>query len=298
MLKKKDFFLLLLVVFVWGTTFTVIKLGISGMPSLVLVAGRYLLTAFPAVFFVKKPTVQTKYILLYGFVSGVLQLSVQFYAMERGMPAAVTSVLLQSAAFFTAFFAFAFFRESISANKILGFLIAAAGLLLIALSKAEGLAYIPPSGLLLTLLSAVFWGLSNIIIKYASLDAQKKGASFDSFSFLIRSSLIPPIPLIGISFLLYPKESVLGSIFSMNLLSFASMLYLALFGTLLGYGSWNHLLAKYPASKIAPFSLLVPISGFFFAFAILGERLTLFQGLGSAVILLGLFIANRPSKRS
>ena len=212
------------------------------------------------------------------------------------MPAAVTSVLLQSAAFFTAFFAFAFFKESISANKILGFLIAAAGLLLIALSKAEGLAYIPPSGLLLTLLSAVFWGLSNIIIKYASLDAQKKGASFDSFSFLIRSSLIPPIPLIGISFLLYPKESILGSIFSMNLVSFASMLYLALFGTLVGYGSWNHLLAKYPASKIAPFSLLVPISGFFFAFAVLGERLTLFQGLGSAVILLGLFIANRPPK--
>lgn len=296
MLKKKDFFLLLLVVFVWGTTFTVIKLGISGMPSLVLVAGRYLLTAFPAVFFVKKPAVHTKYIFLYGFVSGVLQLSVQFYAMERGMPAAVTSVLLQSAAFFTAFFAFAFFKESISANKILGFLIAAAGLLLIALSKAEGLAYIPPSGLLLTLLSAVFWGLSNIIIKYASLDAQKKGASFDSFSFLIRSSLIPPIPLIGISFLLYPKESILGSIFSMNLVSFASMLYLALFGTLVGYGSWNHLLAKYPASKIAPFSLLVPISGFFFAFAVLGERLTLFQGLGSAVILLGLFIANRPPK--
>lgn len=53
-MKGKDLILALLVVIIWGANFTVIKLGLDGIPSMLLVAIRYTLVAFPAVFFVKK----------------------------------------------------------------------------------------------------------------------------------------------------------------------------------------------------------------------------------------------------
>ena len=53
-MKKKDFILALLVVVIWGANFTVIKLGLGGVPSMLLVSLRYL-SVLPALFFVKKP---------------------------------------------------------------------------------------------------------------------------------------------------------------------------------------------------------------------------------------------------
>ena len=107
-MKKKDFILALLVVVIWGAKFTVIKLGLGGVPSMLLVSLRYL-SVLPALFFVKKPELDWKYGLAYGFSVGVLQFSCLFYAMEIGMPAGLSSIILQSAAFMTPLLAAAFF---------------------------------------------------------------------------------------------------------------------------------------------------------------------------------------------
>ena len=58
-MKKKDFILALLVVVIWGANFTVIKLGLGGVPSMLLVSLRYL-SVLPALFFVKKPELDWK----------------------------------------------------------------------------------------------------------------------------------------------------------------------------------------------------------------------------------------------
>ena len=49
-MKKKDILLSILIVILWGVNFTVIKLGLSGVPSMLLVSMRYLLSTFPAIF--------------------------------------------------------------------------------------------------------------------------------------------------------------------------------------------------------------------------------------------------------
>ena len=81
-MKKKDILLAALIVLIWGNNFTVIKLGLDGVPSMLLVSLRYILTSFPAVFFIKKPQTELKYIVLYGLTVGVGQFSCLFYAME------------------------------------------------------------------------------------------------------------------------------------------------------------------------------------------------------------------------
>lgn len=49
-MNKKDILLSTILVTLWGVNFTVIKLGLDGVPSMLLVSLRYLLTSFPAVF--------------------------------------------------------------------------------------------------------------------------------------------------------------------------------------------------------------------------------------------------------
>jgi O-acetylserine/cysteine efflux transporter len=55
-----------------------------------------------------------------------------------------------------------------------------------------------------------------------------------------------------------------------------------------GYGGWSVLLGRYPASTVAPFALLVPVSGIAGATLILGERITPFELIGSLLVFVGL----------
>ena len=99
-MKKKDLFLALLVVTIWGSTFTVIKLGLLGMPPMLLVALRFTLAAIPGVFLIKKPDISWKYIIAYGITAYFGQFACDIYSLYLGMPAGIASVIMQSNIFF------------------------------------------------------------------------------------------------------------------------------------------------------------------------------------------------------
>jgi O-acetylserine/cysteine efflux transporter len=60
--------------------------------------------------------------------------------------------------------------------------------------------------------------------------------------------------------------------------------------TLVGYGLWNQLIMKHGASRIAPFSLLVPLFGVASAALVLGERFTRADALAAVLIIGGLLL--------
>lgn len=291
-MKRKDFILALLVVIVWGVNFTVIKLGLGGVPSMLLAALRYT-CILPALFFVKKPNIEWKYGLAYGLAVGVGQFSCLFYAMQIGMPAGLSSIILQSAAFITPLLAFIFLKETVKLRQLGGLAIAGTGLYLIGRSAGSGgLFSIPLPALMLTLLAAFFWALSNIILKFASNKVALKGEKIDMLGVVIWTSLVPPVPLFLMALAMDSPEIVFKAIINLSAISIFSIFYLALGATIFGYGTWSVLLGKYPASKIAPLSLLVPVTGLISARIILGESLSLMQWTGGAIILMGLLFAN------
>lgn len=53
-MSRKDGVLALLVVVVWGLNFVVIKVGLHNMPPLMLTGLRFMLVAFPVIFFVAR----------------------------------------------------------------------------------------------------------------------------------------------------------------------------------------------------------------------------------------------------
>ena len=57
--------------------------------------------AVPAVFFIRRPKVELGILIAYGFAIGVLQFGLLFAAIKLGMPAGLSSLVMQLQAFFT-----------------------------------------------------------------------------------------------------------------------------------------------------------------------------------------------------
>lgn len=297
-MKRKDIILALLVVIIWGANFTVIKLGLSGVPSMLLVTLRYVFTIIPAIFFIKKPKTEWKYIISYGFTVGFGQFACLYYAMEIGMPASLASIILQLQAFISPVLARLFLEEYLKAKQILSFLIAAIGLFFIATATGiDGITSVPIVPLIFTIFAAVFWSISNIIARYASQKSMARGEKLDMLGLVVWSSMVPPIPLLILAFQLDKPQTLISAITNLNGLSIFAILYFALLSTLFGYGMWGKLLAEYPIGKIAPLSLLVPVTGFLTARIVLSEKFSHTQLIGVMIILIGLAVSSIDLKQ-
>ena len=292
-MKKKDILLSILLVILWGVNFTVIKLGLSGVPSMLLVSLRYLFTSFPAIFFIKKPKTELKYLILYGLTVGVGQFSCLFYAMQIGMPAGIASIVLQVQAFISPVLAMIFLNEKMNSKQIIGFLAAATGLALIATASAgDSMNKVPALAFILMFGAPAFWAVSNMVLRIASDKAAAKGEKLNTVSMVVWSGLVPPIPMIGLALMLDTPETLLNALTNLNGISIFAVIYLAFAATLIGYGIWSILVSTYPMSMVAPIPLLVPITALLSARIVLSEKLSPMQWTGFIVILAGLVIAN------
>lgn len=278
-MSPKDLMLALVVIVVWGLNFVVIKVGLHDMPPMLLGALRFMLAAFPAVFFVKRPQLPLRWLLLYGLTISVGQFAFLFYAMSVGMPAGLASLVLQSQAFFTLFFAALFLGERLRLGNLLGLLVAAGGLLLIGMQGDRGMTL---AGFILTLCAASMWALGNVVTR--------KIGKVNLVGLVVWGSVIPPIPFLALSWWLEGPQVIETALRGFSLDSLLVLAYLAFGATILGYGLWSRLLSRYPASQVAPFSLLVPVVGLSSSALLLDERLSHLQMAGALLVMLGLLI--------
>src|SRR5215217_4124272 len=159
-----------------------------------------------------------------------------------------------------------------------GAAIALFGLLAIGSEHLGAATFVP---LVMTLAAAFCWGLSNIVTKRAG--------RIDMFAFVVWGSLVPPLPMLAMS-LVFEGPSALAGLLSISPAALFSVLFIAYGSTLVGYGLWAILLGRYPASLVAPFSLLVPIVGFAAAALVLGEAVTQYEIVGSVLVFVGLLL--------
>jgi O-acetylserine/cysteine efflux transporter len=138
------------------------------------------------------------------------------------------------------------------------------------------------AGFVLTLCAAGSWALGNIVTK--------KVGKVDLVGLVVWGSLIPPLPFLALSYALEGPQRIAAALSGIDATSIFAVVYLAFIATLLGYGLWSRLLARYPASQVAPFSLLVPIVGLASASVFLDEHLSAPQIAGAALVMVGLAV--------
>lgn len=278
-MSPRDLLLALIVVIAWGVNFVVIKVGLHGVPPMLLGALRFMLAAFPAIFFVKRPQLPWRWLLAYGVTISLGQFAFLFSAMYVGMPAGLASLVLQAQAFFTLIFAAFFLHERFRLPNVAGLLIAAAGLAVIGMQGGHAMTL---AGFLLTLCAACSWALGNIVTK--------KVGKVDLVGLVVWGSLIPPLPFLALSYALEGSQRIAAALSGISAMSIFAIVYLAFIATLIGYGLWSRLLSRYPASQVAPFSLLVPIVGLASASLFLDERLSGAQIAGAVLVMAGLSV--------
>ena len=281
-LRRADLLLALVVIFAWGVNFAVIKVGVADVPPLLLGALRFLLAAFPAVLLLRPPKVPLRLYLLYGMTISVGQFALLFSAIHVGMPTGLASLVLQSQSFFTMLFASWWLKEHWRANQLAGLMLAAVGLVLI--GSAHGLS-MPLAGFLLTVAAAVMWACGNIVTR-----AVGAYGPMNQLAFVVWASLVPPLPFLLLSAWLEGPDAMQTALHHFGWQAFASVAYLAWVATLFGYGVWTRLLSRYPANRVAPFTLLVPLVGLTTGWVVFGEALQPIHFAGGALLMAGLLL--------
>jgi O-acetylserine/cysteine efflux transporter len=275
----KDLLLGILITFIWGINFSVIKIGLTSLDPFILAGLRFLLCAVPFIFFVKKPNVQTKYLVYYGLSFGIGLWGFAYLAMYFGVSAGVSSLLVQMGIFFTIILGYFALDEDIDIYKKIGGAVAISGLILILYVTDGSITII---GLILALVAAFFMGVSNIVVK--------KSKTKEVLSFIIWSSLFAPIPLFILAFITQGSVVYVNFFDNLDRNAIFSILFQVYPTTLFGYWVWNSLINKYPVSSVAPLGLLVPIFGLFGSYIIFDENIGNIKLIACLLIITGLAI--------
>jgi len=278
-MPARHILLALLVTVIWGLNFVVIKVGVGTVPPLLLSALRFAFAAVPAIFFLPRPAADWRIVTGYGFILGVVKFGLLFTAIAVGMPAGLASLVLQAQAFFTILFAALVLKEKPGPHQFLGGVVACLGLVLIGWPRLTGSEMVP---FLLTVAAAAAWGVANIV--------SKRAGRIDMLGFIVWASLVPPIPLLVLSFWIEGWDRMSTALSHLDMTGIGAVAYLAYPTTVIGFGIWGFLMSRHTAATVAPFSLLVPMTGIACASLILGERMLPIEALGGAVIILGLVI--------
>jgi O-acetylserine/cysteine efflux transporter len=282
-LTPRDLALTLTVVAVWGYTFVPIKVALTEVPPFTLAALRFLLAALPMVFFVGRPSMPWREVVAYGFAIGVCQFGLLFLGLKLGMPAGLSSLVIQTQVFFTIALAVAFSGDRLHRHNLVGAVIAGTGMIVLAAYKlASGLTG-TMIGFALVIGAAFAWAAGNIIAKRG---AGTHGA--DMFALTVWSSLVPPLPLAALGLAFEGGADIFRAVATMSPLAWGCVLVMSYGATLFGFGSWNALLHRYPTALISPFALLIPVSGLASGALFLGESLAPAQFAGVGLVFAGL----------
>jgi O-acetylserine/cysteine efflux transporter len=278
-MEPKHILWAVLVTAIWGVNFVVIRLGLDDFPPILLNTLRFSFAGGLFAWFIPRPRIAFWRIAAVGLSLGVAKFTLLFIGMDAGMPAGLSSLVLQSQAFFTVLFATAVLGERPKSQQIVGMAVAFGGLAVIALDLGQGTV---TSAFALVLAAAACWGVANLLIKSSGAD--------DMLGLIVWASVTAAPPLIALSLVFEGPERILDTLSHISIKGAGAVAYIVIAATLVGFGLWSRLLKLYPASLVAPFSLLVPVFGLSSAALVLGETLTPLKIAGATLVIIGLAI--------
>lgn len=283
-LSAPDIVSALAIVVIWGSNFVAMKYALRDFTPFQLGLARYVFAALPLVLFIRPPKTAWKWVVWYGLFQGVGQFGFLFSALQAGMTAALASVLMQTQVFFTALFGFFLLHERLTKPLAGGLVLAALALACFAMNfvATQG-GTVTVAGFVLNLAAASMWAASNIVAR----KAQQASPGYDPLAFVVWTSLVPIVPFLAFTWLFDPaalawrwQQATWGS--------WVGVGYLGWVATIAAYAMWTRLLTRYPANRVAPFSLGVPVVGLAAGMIVLGETISAWQWAGIAFVVAAL----------
>ncbi len=232
--------------------------------------------------FQKKDTVT---LFLLGFVGiSVYHLGLNYG--EQFVSAGAASLIIATIPIFVVVLAKIFLSEIIDKRILLGIIIALAGVIVISLWGNPGasieIEYL--SGALAVVVAAFVGAVYTIfgkkmLIRYNPL-------SLTAYAFLIGNlGLIP-----------FLSPSFFEEVVNLSLITWAAVLFLAFFPTVIAYSLWYAALEVKQASEVSVYLYATPVISTLLGVIFLQEQITMFYVLGGFFVLVGLYIVNKQRK--
>lgn len=278
--------------FFWGTTWIASKEGVKHMPALQLAAIRQFIGGFLYLaFFIFKKTPwpkgkQWKSILILSVLNFVLSNGLSTWGVKyisSGLGAIIGAIFPLWIVIIT------FFRgERLARLAVIGLFISFAGVCVVFYDHLGD--FLKPDfrfGIFISLISTLTWA-------FGSLYTKKKAASFNPYFSLGLQMFISSI-------LLFAFTGATGTSVSLGeipMISWWSIAYLVLFGSVLTFIAFIYSLQHLPAAINSVYAYINPIVAVILGFVIFGEPLTVALAIGGGVTLFGLYLVNFSMRKT
>jgi drug/metabolite transporter (DMT)-like permease len=273
------------VCFFWGTTYLAIRIGVQNLPPALfagirwLTAGLIFLTAlrirgipFPA----RKEYLNLTVV---GVSLLVIANGLVVWA-EQWVPSGLTALIVATLPFWMAGFdAFMPSGSPMHRRKTWGIILGFTGLIILFYPDLKGSfdrSYLV--GVAVLFLAPVSWTIGSLYSKYRPVASDP----------LMAASV--QMVIAGIIFVMIGVLAGEAKKFHFSIPGFGAMVYLILFGSIVGYGSYIYSLAKLPAAKVSLFAYINPVIAVILGWLILDERFDLYVIIASTLVLSGVVL--------
>ncbi len=285
--RTKIFLFFSLICFIWGSTWLAIRVGLDSLTPMFSAGVRFLI-ASAAIFIImkfKKIEIQKdKASIILYFLMGMFSFVLPFgfvYWGEQFVPSGLSSVLFAVYPFFVALFSYFFISsETIGFYKLFGIILGFTGIVIIFSDSFSNDISTYFVGMIAIVLSGIMQAGIAVIIK-------KYGNHLNPLSM----NLIP-MSVASIVLTIYGLSFEDTSYLKFDLTALFSILYLAIFGSIITFTTYYWLLKRVNVVMLSLMAFITPIVALILGWFLLGEELSAKHLAGSALVLIGLITAN------
>ncbi|OEU65912.1 MAG: hypothetical protein BA863_03230 [Desulfovibrio sp. S3730MH75] len=281
---------LVVAVFLWASSFIVLKIALAVYDPMIVIFGRMMLASLCFVFFIPKFKKQKihkgdfKWLVIMGFCEPCLYFLFESHAMiytsasQAGMIVATLPLLMAVSARFV-------LKEKLSRKTIIGFVLAVIGGIWLSIySSATEASPDPMLGNFLEFLAMCCAVGYMTILK--TMTARYSALFITAFQAFMGAIFYLP--------LLFMPTTTLPDFY--HPAATFSIIYLGIGITLGAYGLYNYGMSRLPASQTTAYVNLIPVFTLIMGWAILDEKLTPTQFIAAGLVMCGVILSQDRSK--
>ncbi len=286
-----------LIYVVWGSTYYFIGVALQGFPTFLLGALRFSVAGLALLIFCSMHGKQIFQPLLIrrSAVSGIVLLFVDMAVImlaQRYVSSSLVAIVASSTAIWIMLFDVPMWKVNFHSARIIGGLLI--GFMGVAMLYIEQLTLETSDhheyGILILIAGCMSWALGSLYTKYRS-----SGEGVDSIVSSAWQMLFASI-MFWLCVILF-GELTTPDWPDISTTAWLSLLYLIVFGSLLAYSAYVWLLKVRPAAEVATHAYVNPLVAVVIGGGLGGERITLIQLLGLAVILTSVMLINNKKNK-
>jgi len=287
-MKLKSALMLSLVVFLWGSSFTLLKLGLEEIPPITLAFLRFLIVLpFLIAFtfsqdkhaFGRSTLRDWKICSMLGLTGVTLYHILQNFGLKL-TTASNSSLIISANPVFIALLEHFYLKERITLRRVFGIALAFFGVILVIRPLNWSLNPLGVTGDLLSLGAAISWALYSVL-------GRKILSNYGAEKITVFSLIYGTLFLFPVAFAL-EKPVLIISVWLWFLL-----LILSLFCSGLAYLFWYKALENVSATKAGVFLFFLPIVSVLMAHFVLLESLDVLFAVGALFVMVGVIVTER-----